>query len=229
MPFWIRSSRLTCRFAVVSICALSIALGPWALRAQSSATPQTAHPTGFRVGLSGWLGQPHLGGDAQSYLEQYGEFGWRPGGTLELGVDFTQFALSAALDYGETSFAEDQSSYVTAISLMADWRPTRLAFGQWQPLFSIGAIYEEIDMAPVNTGDRVFDFPFVAGSGARIGIALQHKLGDKTAVLGRTSVDVLPINQRSSFGTYDINRDGWGLYPRFSLGLRWWPLSHRSQ
>jgi hypothetical protein len=144
-------------------------------------------------------------------------------------VDFAHLALSAALDFGETSFVEDQTGYVTAISLMADWMPTTLAFGGWQLLFSIGAIHEEIDMAPVNTGDRVFDFPFVSGSGARLGIALQHKLGDKTAVLGRTSVDVLSVSQRSSFGTYAIDRDGWSLYPRFSLGLRWWPFSHRSQ
>jgi hypothetical protein len=84
--------------------------------------------------LSGWLGQPHLGGDAQTYLGQYGGFGWRPGGSLELGVDFTQFALSASLDYGNTYFVEDQASHVTAASLMADWAPVKLAFGGWRPL-----------------------------------------------------------------------------------------------
>ena len=228
MPL-IPSVRIIRRFTIVASCALSIVLAPWLLRAQSEAASEAAFPTGFRVGLSGWLGQPHLGGDAQSYLEQYGEFGWQPGGTLELGLDFAHFALSAALDFGETSFVADQTGYVTAISLMADWRPTTLALGGWQPLVSIGAIHEEIDMGGVNTGDRVFDFPFVSGSGARIGMALEHKLGKKTAVLGRTSIDVLSVNQRSSFNTYDIHRDGWGLYPRFSAGLRWWPFSQRSQ
>jgi len=217
------------RFVIAAIYVLSTALTSCALRAQSSTTPRPIRPNGFRVGLSGWFGQPHLGGDAQAYLEQYGGFGWRPGGSLELGLDFSQFALSATLDLGRTYFVEDQASHVAAVSLTADWMPTRLAFSGWQPLFSLGVIHEEIDMAGVNTGNRVFDFPLISGNGARLGVALEHRLGDKTAVLGRTSIDVLSVNQRSSFGTYIIDRDGWGLYPRFAVGLRWWPFSHRTR
>jgi hypothetical protein len=217
------------RFFVAAICVFSTTLASSALGAQNDAVPRKPRPTGVRVGLLGWFGQPHLGGDAQTYLEQYGDFDWRPGGSLELGLDFDQFALSAALDLGRTYFVEGQASDIAAISLTADWMPTRLAFSGWQPLFSIGAIHEEIDMEGVDTGNRNFDFPLVSGNGARLGIALEHRLGDKTAILGRTSIDVLSVNQQSRFGTYVIDRDGWGLYPRFALGLRWWPFSHRTQ
>ncbi len=217
------------RFIIAAICALSTALASSALEGQSDTTPRPVRPTGFRVGLSGWFGQPHLGGDAQTYLEQYGGFDWRPGGSLELGLDFNQFALSAALDLGRTYFVEDQASDIAAISLTADWIPTRLAFSGWQPLFSIGRIHEEIDMGGMDTGNRNFDFPLVSGNGARLGIALEHRLGDKTALLGRTSIDVLSVTQQSRFATYGIDRDGWGIFPRFAIGLRWWPFSHRTQ
>lgn len=218
-----------CRSAVVAISALSIALASSALGAQSDTVSQGARPTGFRIGWLGWLGQPYLGGDAHRYLEQYGDFGWRPGGSMELGVDFKQFALSAVLDYGWEYFEENQASHVAAISLAADWIPSRLSFSGWQPLFSIGAIHEEIDMAAVNTGSRVFDFPFIRGDGARLAIALEHKLGDKTAFLGGTSIDLLSVTQQSWYGTYGIDRDGWALYPRFALGLRWWPFARRTR
>jgi len=217
------------RLVIAALCLSSTALSTGPLMAQGDAIPRPIGPTGFRVGLSGWIGQPNLGGDARKYLEQYGGFGWRPGGALEVGLDFRQFALSATFDIGRTYFVEHQASDIAAISLIAEWAPSRLAFGDWQPLFSIGAIHEEIDMGGIDTGNRNFDFPLISGNGARVGIALERMLGDKTAILGRTSIDVLSVTQQSRFTTYSIDRDGWSVFPRIAVGLRWWPFSHRTR